>query len=142
MTRQEFVDGVTSWQELIDFCYEYDCGVCMDIVASDDLRDCIAEDFENFARDYSWADIRDWLNEIDEDAWFYCRSGSFEYEPVDDAFEQYKRDVLYWCDEDASIFDDEFDDTDDGYEDDEAHDEFSIEESEYTIDTLLDLNNQ
>lgn len=142
MTRQEFIDTVTSWQQLIDFCYEYDCDICEDIVASGDLRDCIADDFENFARDYSWVDIRDWLNRIDDNAWFYRRDGSFEYEPVDNDFGQYKSDVVDWCDADASVFDDEYDDDEEECGDDEETDEFSIAESEYTIDTLLDFNNQ
>lgn len=138
MTRQDFIDSVTSWQALLDFCYEYDCNVCEDIVAGSDLRDCIAEYFENFARDYSWVDIRDWLNRIDEDADYYYRDGSFEYSSVDADFEDYKSDVLDWCDEDATIFHEE--DDSDEYEDEESDEDLSIDESDFTIDELLTMS--
>ena len=34
MTRQEFIDNVTNFWDLIDWCNEHDCGVC----------DCVYDD--------------------------------------------------------------------------------------------------
>lgn len=112
MTRQEFIQNVTTWRELLNFCWEYDCNVCENIIPHDELRDYIAEDFRQYAYEYSWVDIRDWLNNIDNNASFYYRDGSFDYTSVDDDFASYKQDVLDWCDEDASVFDEDEDEAD------------------------------
>lgn len=109
MTRQEFIQNITTWRELLNFCWEYDCNVCENIIPHDELRDYIAEDFSQYAYEYSWVDIRDWLNSIDNNASFYYRDGSFDYTSVDDDFASYKQDVLDWCDEDASVFDEDED---------------------------------
>lgn len=107
MTRQEFIQNVTTWRELLNFCWEYDCNVCENIIPHDGLCDYISEDFSQYAYEYSWVDIRDWLNSIDNNASFYYRDGSFDYTSVDDDFASYKQDVLDWCDEDTSVFDDD-----------------------------------
>ena len=43
---------------------------------------------------------------------FYYRDGSFDYTSVDGDFASYKHDVLDWCDEDASVFDEDEDEAD------------------------------
>ena len=112
MTRQEFIDSVRTWSDLLSFCYDYDCNVCENIISHGELAEYIADDFANFSHDYRWIDIRDWLNSIDDNAGYYYRDGSFDYTSVDGDFQDYKDDVLSWCDEDASIFDeDDEDDT-------------------------------
>lgn len=118
MTRQDFIDNITYWWELIDFCNENDCDICEDIVESEDLQEHISDDFDNFSREYDWTDIRVWLNDIDDSASYYCREGSFEYTPVDNTFDEYKSDVLAWCD-DNDIFDE---DEDEEVDDDECAD--------------------
>lgn len=115
MTRGEFIEQITSWSELLSFCYDYDCEVCADIISHDSLAEYIADDFRTFADRYSWTDIRGWLNDIDDDADYYYRSGSFEYESVDDDFDSYKDDVLSWGDDDG-IWDPE--DEDEEFDDD------------------------
>lgn len=99
MTRDEFIYNVTSWPELLSFCYDYDCDVCADIVSNDDLQPNITEDFRVFGDRYSWTDIRGWLNDIDDSAEYYYRNGSFEYESVDDDFDSWKDEVLSWGDD-------------------------------------------
>lgn len=74
------------------------------------------------------------MNDIDDSAEYYYRSGSFEYESVDDDFEEYKDEVLSWGD-DTYIFDDEDEDEDEGsfvdsdvFDDDLSDNDCSVEE--------------
>lgn len=55
MTRNDFLNDVTEWWELLDFCSDEGCNICEDIIDSDQLD----ED-----TNYSWRDIRDSLSEI------------------------------------------------------------------------------
>ena len=116
MTRGEFVEQITSWPELLEFCYDNDCSVCEDIIPHERLAGNIAEDFTDYGDEYDWTDIRRWINDIDDDADYYYRSGSFEYESVDNQFDTYKDDVLEWGD-DVDIWDFE-DEDDDDFDDD------------------------
>ena len=131
MTRQEFINNVTTWSELLSFCYDYDCDVCADIISHDSLAENIADDFNSYGYEYPWTDIRRWLNNIDDSARYYYRSGSFEYESVDNngTFEEYKDEVLSWGD-DMYIFDDE--------DEDEDEDEESFIDSDVFDDSLPD----
>lgn len=119
MTRSEFVETVTTFYDLVNIDREYGCGVCDDLVLGEDLDNEIDYDFRNV--DYSWTDIRDWLNDIEEGYECYKRNGSFEYEYLTDGdFEDYKEELLrYMCDE--------------GYIDDEEEDEEDDEEEVYYI---------
>ena len=36
MTRNEFIDNITEWCELKDFCNDFDCDICEDIYDDDD----------------------------------------------------------------------------------------------------------
>lgn len=99
MTRQEFIDNIDFWYELIDFCDEEGCDICEYIVDADDLEDRIRDDFSNYGSEYPWTDIRYWLNNIVEGHNYYVCNGSFEYEYLDaEDFERYKNDVLSWMD--------------------------------------------
>ena len=31
MTRDEFIQNVTTWSELRSFCYDYECSVCSEV---------------------------------------------------------------------------------------------------------------
>ena len=39
MTRNEFIDNITEWYELKDFCNDFDCDICEDIYDDDDYAD-------------------------------------------------------------------------------------------------------
>lgn len=75
MTRQEFIRNTTTWRELIDFCYIYDCSVCDDILARTDLPGFINSDLIDYQGQYSWTTIRDLLFAIVDTADYYCREG-------------------------------------------------------------------
>lgn len=116
MTRQDFIDGVTEWYELLDFCYNEDCDICEDIVSNDTMCEEIDEELAEVVRERSWRDVRNLLNDIDTDYDYYRREGCLSYSPVDDDsdFEDYKNDVIEWMDN-GGYWEDE--------EDDEAYDE-------------------
>ena len=140
MTRQEFIRNTTTWRELIDFCYIYDCSVCDDILARNDLPGFINSDLIDYQGQYSWTTIRDLLFAIVDTADYYCREGFLDYASVDDSFEAYKADVLAWCDEDASIFDDEDDEDDFIITEDEPDDEEpDLSDGDCSDDDLLEL---
>lgn len=140
MTRQEFIRNITTWQELIDFCYDYDCSICDNILARPDLAGFVNSDLIDYQGQYSWTTIRDLLFCITDTADYYCREGFLDYVSVDNNFEAYKADVLAWCDDDESVFDEdldiEFPFEDDDFIDDEEPD---LTDGNCTDDDLLEL---
>lgn len=110
MTRNEFLNDVTTWQELVDFCSDVDCDILCDFVFDDEYNDAIEEDLSNALRDdYSWRSIRDMLYDLPEDYNQYMHDDILEFRGLDDDdFDDYKEDVLDWCD-DRDVWDDEED---------------------------------
>lgn len=99
MTRNYFLDYVTDWSELIEFCREQDCDVCEDIIDEDELDEYVDSDISN--TDYGWRRIRDFLDEIPTGYDYYRYDGTFDYVGLDAAdFEDYKNRVLDWMDSD------------------------------------------
>lgn len=68
MTRNEFIDNITEWYELKDFCSDFDCDVCED---NDDF-----EDYKEQALEWG-DDYGVWEDEEEEDE---------EYADADDDF--------------------------------------------------------
>ena len=124
MLRQDFIDDITTWGELIDFCNDEDCDICEDIY-SEDARD---EDIDRnslveWARGNSWQDLLNILRDIPTGSdYYYCDDYGDWYEADDNMFEDRKRDVLEWMD-DGGYWDDED-------EDEEIFDEIDTEFSE------------
>lgn len=131
MTRQEFINSIDFWYELIDFCNDMDCDICEEIVNGDDLEERIREDFHDYGNEYPWTDIRGWLNDIVEGHDYYLRNGSFEYEYLcDEDFDDYKERVLEWMDHN-NMWDDEDDEleiADEEMDTDEENEEFPQED--------------
>lgn len=130
MTREEFIEIVDCFCELISMDQEYGIGVCDELVLGEDLDEAISNDFRY--TDYGWVDIRSWLNDIEEGYECYKRTGSFEYEYLTDSdFEDYKDELLRSMIDDGYIDDDEDEDDEeevyyvlnDGEDDDYAEQE-------------------
>lgn len=130
MTREEFIEIVDCFCELINMDQEYGIGVCDELVLGEDLDEAISNDFRY--TDYGWVDIRSWLNDIEEGYECYKRTGSFEYEYLTDSdFEDYKDELLRSMIDDGYIDDDEDEDDEeeayyvlnDGEDDDYAEQE-------------------
>ena len=134
MTREEFVNDITTFDELYDFCYERDIEFLFDDYkneandeASDWIEECISD------RDGGWLDLRDTLNELYNNwegvAWYFVGNGELEV-CDEDYFEDLKRDVLTHCDE-HGIFDEDDNDED-------SDEEEEVEEVTSTIEYPVD----
>ena len=98
MTRDYFVNEVTTWGELQEFCADEGCYACDDIIYCDSLDEYITEDITDAIRHDTWTEIRDALNEINSGYEYYVCRGSLNYEGIDDDFDYYKEEVLEWAD--------------------------------------------
>lgn len=129
MTRQEWIDDITDFSDLINFCeengYQDDtarsifCDYDLDSWVEDDIRDC----------DYGWRSLRDSLSDIPDGYDWYRRDGFFDYVGLtQDDFDDWKSDVLSELDDD-DFFEDE-EEEEDG--DTEAPELFAFADDEET----------
>ena len=141
MTRNDFLNNVTEWWELLDFCSDEGCYICEDIIDSDQLDEYVEEDIRD--TNYSWRDIRDSLSEIPTGYGYYRMNGSFDYDGMDENdFDSYKDDVLEWGDnngvwEDEPDEDDDFDTDAMFNEEDSEPDESPVEDEDFSIGELM-----
>lgn len=100
MTRQDFIDDITSWYELIDFCNDENCDVCSDIVDDDYKDEYVNDHLVDWARNNTWRELLSILDDIPDGYDFYRIDGYGEIEGLDNYsdFEEYKDNVLDWMD--------------------------------------------
>ena len=126
MTREDFINNVTTWDELKDFCYDYDCDYLEDVYDSDGVDDYLDRAIEDWSRNLNWRQLRDRLEDIPTDGEWYSIDEYEDINELDDVdFDGYKSDVLSWAD-DRCVWDEE-DDEDEEYIEDE---EENIEDDE------------
>lgn len=78
MTRQEFIQNITDWYDLRDFCSENEYDF-FDCVYDEDGRDTEIEyDISENIDYYAWKEIRDKLNGIPTNYEFYRKDEPFE----------------------------------------------------------------
>lgn len=150
MTRSEFIDNITEWWQLIDFCNDEDCSICEDVYHDDDLDNMIDEDITNAVTDgMGWREVRDRLESIDNSYDYYVCEGYMVYEGLtDNDFEHYKADVIEWMDNNG-LWDAEDEDEDFGEDDmlpfeeptDELDDEddYQEPEEEFSVTELVSM---
>ena len=109
MTRQEFINDVNDFAELIDFCNDVGCSICEDLVYYETMDDYIWDAIRDW--DSGWEELRDALDSIDTAPYWYLHEGWMDFHGVDDEFDDYKREVLEEADE-YNYFDDEDEDDD------------------------------
>lgn len=128
MTRQEFVDDVTTWWELIDFCNDEGCDYCEDIVDEDAYNEYIDDSLYDKVRNghEGWQDIYEWLEGFPTGYEFYDRYNDCG---VDYDFDSYKNDVLNWGDECGIWEEDE--EEEEEFDEDLEEDEEELEEIDY-----------
>ena len=105
MTRQQFIEEVNNWYDLIDFCNDNNlddlCDVYDDETASELIDEALAEEIQY----RSWRDIRDMLGSIDDGYDFYLARGGLAFEGLSDwDLDNYKDDVMTSA-ENAGVFD-------------------------------------
>lgn len=139
MTRNEFLDNINSWWELIEFCNDEDCDVCEEIVDEDQKNDGVNADLCDEARRTDWKDIRNWLNDIPVGYEYYRCDGMFDYVPMNNGsdFQEYKDAVLEWMD-DGGYWDDEEEEYPEDVIDDEPFEEDDEEDEEDEEDGSID----
>ena len=132
MTRQEFIEDVNAFWELIEFCRNERLDICDDLVYWDKLDSyimCAIRDFD------TWQGIRDFLSDIPDGGEYYSIDGYDGIVGVDDTFDDYKSDVIRAMDQ-CNAWGEEEDSSDD--EDDVVESETQIhtteEEEEVSID--------
>lgn len=79
MTRQEFIDDVTTWSELIDFCYDEGIDYCDDVHPEDSYNDCINERLRENVNDDDWRGILTWLEDLPQNYDYYIEDDYGEW---------------------------------------------------------------
>lgn len=133
MTRQEFLDDVNSFYELIDFCQNERLDICDDIYDADTANEIIMERLGDYR---NWQDAYRFLDDIPVDCEYYHEDGYGDFEDADDMFEDYKDDVLSAMD-DGDYWDEEEEDYDDEVWEPEDSDCDDDEEIEIADDALF-----
>lgn len=128
MTRNYFVDFVTTWEELLELCSDEDCDVCEDVISDDALDEWVDSDIRD--TEYGWRDIRDFLAGIPSGYDYYLFEGSFEYSGLDGGdFADFKNRVLEWMD-DNNQWEDEDDEDEGEYIDEDLYDWDSVDDED------------
>jgi len=120
MTRAEFEENITSWYDLIDFCYENDLHSCDNIYDSEQVVEIIRDEARSEGvRGVCW--LVNNIYDFDAEYFYYGENGLVSLDNSD--FERYKSDVF-------TEFEDYFDDEDDeeDYFEDENYIERDIDE--------------
>ena len=110
MTRQEFIDSINYWGELIEFCYDNGCDYCDDLYDEDQWNRCVEDDAYEIIRNGSWRDVLSTLQDYENLSGyeFYRRDEYGERYGLDNNdFDQYKNDILAWADDNGIWGDDE-----------------------------------
>lgn len=131
MTRQEFIDEINNWWELIDFCNDEGCDYLDNVYTAEARGDCINDyQLEGWARDNLWRNLLDILNDLYDGYEYYKLDGYGDWVYLNDEdFESYKSDVLDWAEQNYVFDEDEEEDPADyGIEDDDEPDGEEIEE--------------
>ena len=85
MTRDEFIQNVTTWSELRSFCDDYECSVCSEVYSQDELDDYFNERLVDMARDASdWSDLLESLEDIPTGASYYIRDDDGDFSEADE----------------------------------------------------------
>lgn len=143
MYRQEFIDGVTSWSELVDFCNDEGLDHCDDIYSDEQKDDWVNEHLDDICEDATWQDVLCTLRSVpegydyylkDEDYWMEFRGLSND----EDLFYHRKEEILEYMDEHGRWEEDDEDEID---EDDVFESPFDDDESdEFEVDTSVSLD--
>lgn len=135
MTRQEFVDDVTTWSELIDFCSDECIDFCENVYYEDSYDDCINEELEDLVREEGWRDILSWLDNLPRGYDYYIKDEYGEWSGADDyTFDRYKADVLEYMDDNDEWEDDE---EETPYEYHDPEDDIPVEEEDISVAELF-----
>ena len=143
MTINEFVESITDWWDLKNFCDEYGCYICDDIYDDDGVNGYINDRLYDMCREESWEDVRDWLNNFaDSYGEGYYRIDEYgDIYYMDEAdFQGCKEEVLQWALRDGAV--EEYDEDEDLEEEGSEPEEVCpYEAPEFSFDELYTESN-
>lgn len=114
MTRQEFIDNVVSWPELLEFCSDNECGECDNVYDADQRDESIDRNLVSMARGAEgWSDLYHILDDIPVGYDYYEDTDADGWRGLDDYddFQRYKEYVAEWMDN-GEYWDDEYEEDD------------------------------
>ena len=124
MTRQEFLDDVTTFGDLLSFCWDNDCDICDDIYDQERMDDAIDERVAEMTRSDGWRNIYSFLDNVPYGDDYYRYDEYDDWVPLDESdFDDYQQEVLEWMD-DQGYWDEEYDE-----DEEEADEECDQEEA-------------
>ena len=135
MTRREFIEEVTSWYELKDFCDEEQIDFCDNVYSDSEKDDYIDERLDEIITGSSWQDVYGVLDDIPTGYEYYFIEDVYDIRAArDDDFDRLKQGVLEYYDNN-------------GYWDEEeeepvyvdADDYENAEADEFVVDTSVSL---
>jgi hypothetical protein len=100
MTRDDFINDVCGWEDLMQFCRDEDLGDCEDIVDFDGLNDTVNEELPDFVSNHSWRDVLDMLQNIYTGYEYYRQDGFISFTGLNSGdFDNYKENIANYMDE-------------------------------------------
>lgn len=140
MTRNEFLENVTTWEDLNAFCYNEECDICEDVYDEVSRDEYIDSCLMDWACNDNWQDLYNRLSNIPTGYDYYRDNGYGDWSCLDDEdFDAYKRDVLEWGSYNG-VWDAEEEDEDFGNEPfrEKAYDEPAPEE-DFSVRDLMNM---
>ena len=138
MTRAEFLEDVTCFSDLINFCNDNGLSFCEEVYDEDIVNEWIDDSLIDLARNYSWGDVRDILNEYADNSgydWYRYDESYGRYEPLGDyEFNEYRDEVLDYMDENGLWDEDDEEEEEEPFEDDE---EFDLETDDCSMQEMM-----
>lgn len=136
MTRQEFIDDVTTWPELIEFCDDEECDYCDDIYSDESYDSYVNDELSDMCRNESWQDVKEWLDGLPEGYDYYIKYNDGEWAGAgDENFDSYKDDILEYMDDGEYWDEDEEEEA--LYEYHDPEDDIPVEEEDISVAELF-----
>ena len=115
MRRNDFIDNVTCWYDLIEVCDDNGCDYLSDIIDGEYYDEWVGDNVVGWARDYDWTDLTGILTELSDNRgydYYVYSEWNDRYIPADDdLFDDRKNEVLEYIDMNGE-WDDEEDEND------------------------------
>ena len=147
MTRQEFVDEVNSWGDLIDFCNENNLDFTEDIYDEESRDNDIDEMLVDWARENNWQELYNILDRI-QTGYEYYRYDYGDWEGLGDAdFDDLKEEVEEYCvrngyfdeEEEPEEEPDEEEEPEEEEQEEESEDDMPVEDEDLSLEEFLNV---
>lgn len=134
MTREDFFENINDWGDLKDFAEENNCYILDDVYDEDSMNDYISEELIECARSWSWMEVRDWLDGLPTDSYWYRRDDYGDWISLGDYddLDRAKEEVAEWIDENG-----EWDEEEEEAPYEDPDDERKTEEEGFSIVELM-----